>query len=474
MEIYLDGIGLIKESTIKLEGLTVITGENNSGKSTVGKALYAIADGMVDIDLKYERDELSYSRYFILNKIKYSVKMLINLVSASTYDSLKINVSENINTAIYTLLKKTKDIKFDNREYVICFIEKLTHEINAMEINTHRIDDASKTKTHTHFKILQEVVLEACDTLKQVLTSTSHFYQFKLLYINYILKREFAGEIQPVKNLKATSNIRFSSPYENYFQCTIKENSILNKNFKARCFDISKVIFIDNAFILDELNNETNPSIQDELFDYSNILNKSLILTHKEKLIEYLNTQVTPNITFEIENAKKYSAIKEKIATILPGDFKSSNDGLKYVHDGVSLKAINLATGSKMFAIIKMILDRYGFDDRTMLILDEPEAHLHPKWQNMFAEVIVLLVKELGVRVLLTSHSTHFVLALDAHMRKHEIIGKTNFYQTEIVEDGFVQYQSVNDDLGAIYDDFAAYFAESKYMRDKYLYGDNE
>ena len=42
MELTLKNIGIIKDSTIKLDGLTVITGPNNSGKSTVGKVLYSL------------------------------------------------------------------------------------------------------------------------------------------------------------------------------------------------------------------------------------------------------------------------------------------------------------------------------------------------------------------------------------------------------------------------------------------------
>ena len=42
MELTLKNVGIIKDSTIKLDGLTVITGPNNSGKSTVGKALYSL------------------------------------------------------------------------------------------------------------------------------------------------------------------------------------------------------------------------------------------------------------------------------------------------------------------------------------------------------------------------------------------------------------------------------------------------
>ena len=44
MNIRLRNIGVIKDSTIKINGLTVITGQNNSGKTTVGKVLYSLVD----------------------------------------------------------------------------------------------------------------------------------------------------------------------------------------------------------------------------------------------------------------------------------------------------------------------------------------------------------------------------------------------------------------------------------------------
>ncbi|MEG0597571.1 MAG: AAA family ATPase, partial [Oscillospiraceae bacterium] len=107
-------------------------------------------------------------------------------------------------------------------------------------------------------------------------------------------------------------------------------------------------------------------------------------------------------------------------------------------------------------------------NDTTMLILDEPEAHLHPNWQNKFAEIIVLLVKELNANVLLTTHSSNFMLAIDAYMRKHDISSKTNFYQTEYMKDGFVEYQCVNNDMGKIYADFMQYLSEVKILKDSF------
>lgn len=45
MEIKLNHIGIIENSEIVLDGLTVIAGKNESGKTTVGKALYFIGCG---------------------------------------------------------------------------------------------------------------------------------------------------------------------------------------------------------------------------------------------------------------------------------------------------------------------------------------------------------------------------------------------------------------------------------------------
>lgn len=74
-----------------------------------------------------------------------------------------------------------------------------------------------------------------------------------------------------------------------------------------------------------------------------------------------------------------------------------------------------------------------------------------------------------NVNVLLTTHSPNFMLALDAYMRKYEIAEKTNFYQTDVFKDGFVQYHCVNDDMGMIYQDFLQYLSEVKMLRNKYL-----
>ena len=136
--------------------------------------------------------------------------------------------------------------------------------------------------------------------------------------------------------------------------------------------------------------------------------------------------------------------------------------------DKEPLRVQNLATGSKMFSILKNLLEKGEINFETMLILDEPEAHLHPEWQNVFAEVIVLLVKELDTHVLLTTHSPNFLMAIEAYAKKYGLLDKADYYMAEHNEDNYtVDYVCVNDKLSQIYSSFTLPLVKVKQMKDE-------
>ena len=102
-----------------------------------------------------------------------------------------------------------------------------------------------------------------------------------------------------------------------------------------------------------------------------------------------------------------------------------------------------------------------------MLILDEPESHLHPEWQNILAEIIVLIVKEFDTHVLLTTHSPNFLMAIEAFSKKHNLIEKTNYYMASHNSDNYmVDYSCINDNLSKIYASFARPLVEVKQLKD--------
>lgn len=62
MRLTLENIGTIKEASVELNGITVIAGENNSGKSTVGRALYSVFNSFYDIEEQVYQERLQSIR----------------------------------------------------------------------------------------------------------------------------------------------------------------------------------------------------------------------------------------------------------------------------------------------------------------------------------------------------------------------------------------------------------------------------
>ncbi len=476
MEIKLENIGLIKDSTIRLDGLTVITGENNSGKTTVGKAIYALVEGVSDLAERAGQDQL----YFInatLDQIQYAFDLFFSL--ASFFNNTKTLLPD------YPKLCQLidNDFKYSQRfleshtseKYARELYKELTNfHIESINFNSESLSQNRRFKNKDDIKnSLLETVKEAITTLEkmfEVISRDSELIDYARGSINETLNVEFHKQIQPVLYDVEKSRIEVSDDGAMVFSFDIVGNKIV-KSDAPIFFGIpyKRALFVDNPLLLDSIPIEAlrSPFMKSPIDD--SYLNKNRIIRHEDKLHSLLRTPTNATVLEKLLAEEKYAEINKKISEVISGNIEMSADGDFYVVKGKRLHFTNLATGSKMFSILKILIDKGQIDERTLLVLDEPEAHLHPEWQNKFAEVIVLLVKYLKTNVVLTSHSPNFVMAIDAYMRKYEITDKTNFYQTRRMEDGFVEYVDVNDDLGQIYTDFMNGYSEVKELRDYYL-----
>lgn len=55
VKIRLQNIGKFTEAEIELKGITVVTGANNTGKSTMGKALYCIFHSLYNLQRQIDQ-----------------------------------------------------------------------------------------------------------------------------------------------------------------------------------------------------------------------------------------------------------------------------------------------------------------------------------------------------------------------------------------------------------------------------------
>lgn len=481
MQIKLENIGIVKNSSIALNGLTVITGKNNSGKSTVGKTLYALLDSVSNISEKYENDKCNYIKK-TLDEIGEDLDFF-RLLRAYNHVYNKKLLNENSFVQVWT---SGKYHEFVNSGELESFIREAIHQLKQFDIKRFLTTKGmqefisgfyQEANGRIQTELIEQEFRDAIFRMRELLETIKRDPQqiaYRKETINKTLQKEFAGQIQPIRGQSGPSLIMLSENDTNYFYITVEKNCVENNTEnQLKSVRYKKVYLIDDPFILDNL--ERDKKLNQLFFNSEeSLLNSGHIWSHNDKLCLTLTKSKPQSIFEQTVLNDKLKNIREKIDRILPGTFELSSEGRYYVQDGVKLQISNLATGSKLFSIIKILLDKGELGDSTMLILDEPEAHLHPMWQNAFAEIIVLLVKELRVNVLLTTHSPNFVLALDAYMRKYKLEEKSNFYQTQTLENGFVQYNCMDDDMGKIYEDFLQYLSEVKMLRNFYMHHGEE
>ena len=111
---------------------------------------------------------------------------------------------------------------------------------------------------------------------------------------------------------------------------------------------------------------------------------------------------------------------------------------------------MNVAQGIKYIGLIQALLNN-SYLNNDFLIIDEPENHLHPKWQLEFAKLIVEIAK-LNNRVLVNSHSPYMIEALQRYSDKEGVKEKTNFY---LAKQGIIEDKS---SLGEIFEQLSEPF----------------
>lgn len=68
----------------------------------------------------------------------------------------------------------------------------------------------------------------------------------------------------------------------------------------------------------------------------------------------------------------------------------------------------------------------------------------------LYAEIIVLLQKKFNFHIVVTTHSAHFMEALELYSKKYEISERCNYYLADMQENGAV-FENVTKNISKIY-----------------------
>jgi ABC transporter, ATP-binding protein len=378
MKLTINNIGKLKNAEVVIDGITVITGENDTGKSTVGKVLWSVFNGF------YEIDEKVYNE-----KISELEKIVDKLMKANSYNKITNNFKDFFGIFDRTEAKIAIELSKNNKNYS-------EDEIKII-INNYKKD--LKIENISNF------VQEINETLK-----ISDKEIIKVI-VSRIMNKEFHNQINVVFSKEKMNIGEISLKIKDKeIDLKIENNEILDvQNY----FLINKeTMYIDNPFILDSYD------FEDE--------------NHQTHLATNVFSENENSVISEIKVKKKLNNIYQKLNSVLSGEIlENKNSKFVYRKNGEDIDLKNLSTGLKTFAIIKMLLQNGTLEENGTIILDEPEIHLHPEWQLKFAELIVLLQREFGMHILLTTHSPYFLNAIEVFSERHKIDDKCKYYVAE-------------------------------------------
>lgn len=396
MKLKCENIGKLSSAEVEINTITLIAGLNSTGKSTVGKLLYSIFNSFYNIEKEsLERIAINIKR-----------KLLEDDIFFNEPDGLDDCINELLDKRGNTDISEIKDIiqQFLGQKYLADKKENL-------------------------FSDIYELLYLSDDEL------------YKSILQNRLYS-EFNEQIQNIYSRKE-SNITLSVAKKD-IEVLIKNNNVIEiKNFENLK---TEVIYIDDPFIIDYL------TPQYRFYSLSG---------HKGSLYRKLRASFKEDINIdtaiqEILSTKKLQKIYEKIDSACNGNIISnSGKGFSYQLEGSRkrLSIVNLSTGLKTFSIIKTLLLNGSLETNGTLILDEPEIHLHPQWQNLLAEIIVLIQVEYGMHILINSHSPYFIDAIDKFSQIYGIRKTCKFYLTKESENKESStLLDVSEDLSGIFD----------------------
>lgn len=427
----------IKSADISIDGITVLAGENGCGKSTLSRWLYYIING------SQRFDEFIFKE-ILIEKIRDKI---INLDLASR-DLIIFNFRENrrLNKTPDDFIREAwrqlvrDDYTYMDVQEVESIYKQLIHQFcgqllvffNTIEKSSPRrkrlidhlqIDDIPDANTEQ----LIEMFIAKND---EFLESVKKQYQDKKNF------RSYSRFLRTVKNQYEETD---AAPQ--HIQLYEDNVELINDKHISTLFHLQRAIYIDTPMAV--MNTSTENVFWKELGNY--------ILKNRKSGISYQD----PTMSYK----KLLRRIKDIIhgeAVIIENDDKSDSDELRYVSsdNSINIEIEKAATGFKTFTYLQRLLDNGLLSSDTLLLIDEPEAHLHPQWIVEYARLLVLLHKELGVKIMLATHNPDMVAAIRAISGKEDVLSNTNFYLASPSGENQYEYKNLGTEIGEIFTSF--------------------
>ena len=216
---------------------------------------------------------------------------------------------------------------------------------------------------------------------------------------------------------------------------------------------------------------------EDESFEYlmdSEGLDKDLNVTFEGNLnphdVFYIdNISILDLKDLDILRVDHIIHIKEALEE---SDETKESENIDIIQNIIKENCLNTtSSGIKEIGIIELLLKNNKLKENSFLIIDEPESSLHPEWEIKFAEILILLVRDLNIHIYLNSHSPMFIEAISLYAQYYDLIKDTNFYLTQKTAEDKFYFKKINPkNMGEVYENLTKPYDELDKLKAKILF----
>lgn len=404
----------VKEADIRIGGITVLAGLNGSGKSTIARWV----DNIVTMLCNYD-----------------------DYVVGDAYTEFD-DLADSINRGSY--LNPVTRLEWNR------IIRRLSMP-----------DDLDGMKAY-----VEDLILKMSDLLQEKLSQEQFEGNYARLCGAYDLEKV---ENESLPDFLARMSEKLSKESDSIYKSALsklKNHSLHNLRILTEEFiDVS----IDSWPEHLQMSEEGMNLLSEQQFLQPLTLRLALYL-ETQNISEVVSQSFASRLKYYLHNAasskqKEALALSKIIKNVIDGDVVLEKNGagdsyrpdeFHFIRkDGLNILLKGAATGIISFSYLLRLLENGWITKESLLIIDEPEAHMHPQWIVEYARVLVLIKRYIGANILISTHSPDMVAAIRSISEREGILDNTVFYVADKdAASGKYVYRDLDHEIGPIFDSF--------------------
>lgn len=414
LHIHIENYKAIKSADIELADLTILAGVNASGKSTIARLFHRL----VCIEANYERYAAEMVITDFIRDIVVSLEKAVRGADFRVYRHLMAIESRMVNNSSKSFARAVKSFRKEFEDFCLAPpVQNLFADKRLLEALDRRDSGAIKKSSSVSGVGINAWV-------------ENSLIEHEEWYNRLVARGEGSCELFLFKKFAGD----FFDPVQTIFP--IRESTVL-------CFTDGDVPILDTTnlklpfkpiFTPRQSLYIARPSVDFPIVSESNIILNGIPYDRPSQDLE------TSDLHLEELMGGALDMPKDPTEAVHGEQWQFSFRGNQ------KIPISECADGVRSIAAILM-LDKCGLlQSDSLLIIDEPEVHLHPQWVVEMARVLVYLAKSRKVRVFVTTHSPDMVHALRDFAENDGLASNTRFYLAK--EDGEQKGQFRYEDLG--------------------------